>query len=422
MTRINEAIEALRDTTSTDRKLEILHALCNDRIAGEVLNYALNPYITFGINRPIRHPDLSTAKINDHFYSRYWSNIKVILNRLQARHLTGNEARIELEKANCGMNNLLYHIINKDLRAGVSIKLVNRAIPGLIPTFTVGKAADIRRGAKPTYPCLAEPKYDGVRVLAMFGITGDVQLMSSGGREYMNFPHILKELMGLGYRNKILDGEVYGDTFDKTMQVAHRGRSKKDNDGVDDASFIYNVFDMLDMDEFSAGVCSYPLATRRMTLQMTFGGADHVRLTHGLEVRDKESMWAYHDKIVALGYEGLILKNLNAKYPFKRTSNAWIKVKRMHTYKGVIVGVYEGKGRLSHTLGGIEVDIGGVITKVGSGFTDEERTNIFYKGTAVHGLGITIQGQELTESGCVRFPVFVEFEDKEIESWIRTRS
>ncbi len=420
MTQINQALFRLRATTSTNEKVEILAALGGDKIAKEVLNWALNPYITFGITAIKRILDpldnLQDTKSLDSTLIESWPELEYILGLLSERKLVGGPARMEVDEYTTFQYNgrLAELIINKDLRAGINIKLVNRAIPGLIPTFVVGKAADIRRGAIPTYPCLAEPKYDGVRVLAMFGPSGDVQLMSSGGREYMNFPHIQKELMNLGYKNKILDGEVYGDTFDKTMRVAHRGRSKKGNAGIDDAAFIYNVFDILDTDEFSAGVCSYSLAARRPDLQMTLTESIHVRLTHGMIVSDEEDMWVYHDEIVALGYEGLILKDMYKKYPFKRTSNAWIKVKKMHTYKGIVFGHYEGKGKFLGTLGGLKVKIDGVVTKVGSGFSDEERESLWTTDLSLHGMEVVIQGQELTKDGCVRFPVFVKFEGGEV--------
>ncbi len=411
MTQINQALFKLRATTSTTEKLEILSALKHDKIAEEVLNWTLNPYITFGI----RLPELSLpTRLNVDLsweIKHYWPAIKTLLFRLSSREYSGQKARHQVE--NCwkegGLKYFIFNIINKDLRAGVNIALVNRAIPGLIPTFTIGKAADIRRGAVPKYPCLAEPKYDGVRVLAMFGPTGDVQLMSSGGREYKNFPHILKELEALSYTNRILDGEVYGDTFDKTMMVAHRGRSKKDNEGVDDKDFIYNIFDMLDRDEFEVSLCSYPLSTRQTTLRLTFHESPSVRLTKGLIVNNEEEMWVYYDKIVALGYEGLILKNLDGKYPFKRTSNEWIKVKKMINFQGIVKGLYSGKGKYAGTLGGLNVEIDGVLTRVGSGFSDDERDEIWTTQSLWRSRLVKVQGQEMTKAGCVRFPVFKGF-------------
>ncbi len=413
MTQINQALFRLRGTTSTNEKLEILGALKHDKIAEEVLNFALNPYITFGITAAEELPcdwDMRDAEDADRGWDCVWEEVKKILTMLASRELSGGAAYAAVQSTiRMKSGHTVVCIINKDLRAGVNIALANRAIPALIPTFIIGKAADTSRGAVTKYPCLAEPKYVRVRVLAMYGPTAGVQLMSSGGREYKNFPHIQKELETLGYINRILDGEVYGDTFDRTMNVAHRGRSKKDNEGIDDASFIYNVFDTLELDEFSASACSYPLTTRRTTLQMTFAETEHVRLTHGLEVNNEEEMWAYHDKIVALGYEGLVLKNLNGKYPFKRTSKEWIKVKRMIKVQGIVKGFYSGKGKFVGTLGGVEVEIGGVITKVGSGFSDNERDEIWTSQSTWHLRAVTVQGQEMTEAGRVRCPVFKGF-------------
>ncbi len=423
MTRINQVLFELRQTNSTSEKVELMKVLNRDKIAEEVLLWTLSPFITFGVTTQsfTFYPDSYTidqAKSEDSQLTTSWDSVKVILHNLKDRVLTGNNAKQAVEQMcnNIYLGGLCRSIINKDLRCGVSLKLVNRAIPGLIPTFVAGTAADIRKGAEPLYPCMAEPKYDGVRVLAMFGPTGDVQLMSRGGREYKNFPYITKALESqLNFKDAILDGEICGDTFDMTMQVAHRGRSKKDTQGVDDKNFVFNVFDVfIDADEFEAGACSYPLHSRRAMLELALNESEYIKLTPSVMVHSTEEMEEMHKRVIALGYEGLILKTVNGKYPFKRSTKAWIKVKTMHDYDGIAVGMYEGKGKFIGTLGGLTVNIGGVITKVGSGFSDDARRVIWNTGLSVEGLGVTIQGQELTKDGCVRFPVFKRFQDQEI--------
>ena len=54
------------------------------------------------------------------------------------------------------------------------------------------------------------------------------------------------------------------------------------------------------------------------------------------------------------------------------------------------------------------------MTKVGSGFSDEERESLWTTDLSLHGMEVVIQGQELTKDGCVRFPVFVKFEGGEV--------
>lgn len=416
MTQINQALFRLRATTSTNEKVEVLEALRHDTIAKEILNFALNPYITFGITVDTKLPpdwSIQDAKDNDDLLTlEMWTEIKSqVLMKLSSRLLTGNGAlnRLEIYCYQAAISHFFCCIINKDLRAGVNVKLVNRAIPGLIPTFTIGKAADIRKGAVPKYPCLAEPKYDGTRTLAMFDSAGNVQLMSSGGLEYKNYPHIKAEINTIGYKNQVLDGEVYGDTFDDIMRVAHRGRSKKDNEGIDDKNAIYNVFDILDLDEFEASMCSYPLEARRSKLSLTLQEQDHVRLTHGIVVHNEKEVWEYHDELVVLGYEGLILKNFIGEYPFRRSSNEWIKAKKMIEFQGIVKGFYSGKGKYAGTLGGLNVEIDGVLTRVGSGFSDDERDEIWTAQNIWRSRLVKVQGQELTKAGCVRFPVFKGF-------------
>jgi DNA ligase-1 len=76
---------------------------------------------------------------------------------------------------------------------------------------------------------------------------------------------------------------------------------------------------------------------------------------------------------VANGEEGVMVNVWDASYEFKRT-NALLKCKKFDSLDLEVVGIEEGSGRLTGTLGAIHVRYkDGNIVKVGSGFSDEER-------------------------------------------------
>lgn len=75
--------------------------------------------------------------------------------------------------------------------------------------------------------------------------------------------------------------------------------------------------------------------------------------------------------VLALGGEGLIIRNPNAVYEIKRTSNL-LKVKAREDAEGVLVGFTAGKGKYAGMIGALIVDFQGKRLEL-SGMTDDER-------------------------------------------------
>jgi DNA ligase-1 len=80
------------------------------------------------------------------------------------------------------------------------------------------------------------------------------------------------------------------------------------------------------------------------------------------------------DKVVSEGGEGVMINLLKDTYKFSRSWSI-MKVKKFNSLDLEVVGMEPGEGRLAGTLGAIHVRYkDGNIVKVGSGFSDEERT------------------------------------------------
>jgi hypothetical protein len=86
-------------------------------------------------------------------------------------------------------------------------------------------------------------------------------------------------------------------------------------------------------------------------------------------------------------------------------------LKLKSTWEGRVIGKFEGKPgtRLEGTLGGLYVMLdNGIVTEVGSGFSDEDRNRLAQAD--VSGMWAEIEGQPpLTDDGRIRFPVFARF-------------
>ena len=103
-----------------------------------------------------------------------------------------------------------------------------------------------------------------------------------------------------------------------------------------------------------------------------------------------------------------MVKFLDAPYRFGR---GWeiMKFKAFHDVDLPIEGYEEGTGRHTGKLGAIVVDHKGVRVKVGSGFSDDLREQIWANPDFFMGRIVEIRYQEITPDGSLRFPTFVCF-------------
>jgi len=104
--------------------------------------------------------------------------------------------------------------------------------------------------------------------------------------------------------------------------------------------------------------------------------------------------------------EGAIVKNLRGLYEKKRSRN-WLKMKAEETEDLRVIGAYEGEGKYAGKLGGLIVDRKGVEVRVGGGFTDAQREELWDNPSI--GSLIEVEYQEVMESGNLRHSRFVRF-------------
>ena len=81
----------------------------------------------------------------------------------------------------------------------------------------------------------------------------------------------------------------------------------------------------------------------------------------------------------------------------------------------MITGFQEGTGKYKGTLGALICDYNGVTVDVGSGFSDKIRKNFWAHRKDLLNITVEIQGQEKTEDGSIRFPVFIQLRSDKTE-------
>ena len=116
------------------------------------------------------------------------------------------------------------------------------------------------------------------------------------------------------------------------------------------------------------------------------------------------------------GYEGIMIKEVNAPYECKR-SHAWLKLKPFIEVSLEVTDVEEGTGRNIGRLGAFVcsgVDDGRKITvNVGSGFSDSNRDEFWNYRREVLGNIVEVRADAITQnqdgSYSLRFPRFLRF-------------
>jgi DNA ligase-1 len=337
------------------------------------------------------------------------------------------------------------------MRSGISSTTVNKICKGTdyeIPIFTCQLATNSEGRPEMKGTKRLEPKLDGVRVLMMVipyaphlyrpNRVADIVCYSRNGKVFENFEHIEKQVevnineiiaaagkvnglsTGLLKKGFMLDGEVVGNSFQELMRQARR----KENVSAEDS--VFHVFDILPIDDFKRGHWNAQLSKRIALLtamQNAFDKMPNMELLPHLQVdldthEGKSQIERYAKDMVAAGFEGIMIKNLEAPYLCKRSTD-WMKWKPTITVDLEVIGLEEGTGRNKNRLGALVcngVDDGKEITvNAGSGFSDAERDSLWTDRNLIVGRTVEILADAITQNQdgtySLRFPRFVRFRD-----------
>jgi DNA ligase-1 len=394
----------------------------------EGLRMALDALVTFGVKQvPERSDVLSGQGLS-------WSVFKELADKLANRELTGHAARDAIELAMSvatteQWNGWYRRILIKDLRCGMSEKTVNKVVPGTVPVFTCALAHDsAKHEKKMTGKKQIEIKLDGVRVITI--IRGDkVEMFSRNGKQFHNFGHIIEELESVVKEYPVpyplvLDGEVMSANFQDLMKQVHRKDGKQSTDAV------LHLFDTIPLGCFQAGSWDKPQSFRseitKHWVEQHASVLQHVSAldweTVDLDSEEGQMRFVELNKAaVDGGYEGVMIKDVDAPYECKRT-HAWLKAKPFIEVTLEVTEVEEGTGRNQGRLGAFVcqgIDDGKDIrVNVGSGFTDTNRDEYWTHRSSIIGNLVEVRADAVTQNQdgtySLRFPRFKTFRGFEV--------
>jgi hypothetical protein len=470
--RIFEFFERIHAAKGRNLKVAIIEELIAETELNsyltEILQHTYDPYITFGVTATM--PTASTSLIQaveEDGLLEHWTTTKEVLSKLAARSLTGNAAQYAIEEI-IRMTPAPYRkwwvgIINRNLRiSGVAASTWAKYIPGLTTNVNpqLCDKFDNRTIVEPMY---VEPKYDGIRAVFVPQENGTVIAFSREGKRLFNTERLC-DLIAKSDNNKIVvDGEVFYKDFHTTQSIV-----STQSEHPLAVNLQLFAFDAIPLEDWNAQTSSLPLFRRKEVLRAVVddineferppkptveevkakleeiakkGGIRGVAIPPPLEEPKDDPSWpvqyvpakligsnaaaeAFYRECVAAGFEGIILKEHNCHYEYKRTKT-WMKMKPSHDTDITIVDAIEGNHRLVGSLGALIVE-GSVTfnnrphkvrTEVGSGFTDVLRQKLWdlHKAGELVGRIVEVRYQEPDIDGALRFPVFVRLRDDRAE-------
>lgn len=407
-----EFVNEIQKDSSRLYKESVLKKYSDNDDIKYLLDFVYNTYIVTGISsKKLQKTNLSNVHLSELELFEYFK-----------KNNTGRDEDVGVLntfKTNFSVEEqkLIDQIISKNLQLGIDVKTINKVIPNLIKAFNVQLAN--KYFDNPSFVENKEfwltTKIDGSRIITIKE-NQNVYFFTRAGQQYLGLVDLEEELKNISQDNFVLDGELTlldkrnlssKEQFKETMKISRK-------DGIKHGLKML-VFDYLELDEFKKNK-SYTLYSDRREklnklftnnftyfslLPILYHGTDTTKITELL------------NKVIKEGEEGLMI-NLQDVYQFKRTSSL-LKVKKMNDLDLTVVGFEEGTNRLVGTLGALLVEYKNNIVKVGSGFSDELRKEIWMHQEEWLGRTVIIQYFEETKNQdggiSLRFPVYIDYRD-----------
>jgi DNA ligase-1 len=410
-----EFVDKSNSTNSNTDKLNVIKEYSNQPDVLKVLQYTYDTFKQYYVTSKNckKRSDLMLP------FGTY-KDIFSLLDALSSRKITGHsaiEAVNTFVEENKEYEELIWNIIDRNLKTRSTVSMINKVVPGLIPTFDVAlaQAYDDKTKKKVdwNHGWYASRKLDGVRCLAIIDDKGDVNFYSRAGKEFTTLDSLKPSIQKLGLTNMVFDGEVC--MVDENGNEDFQGIIKqiKRKDHTIEKPFYY-IFDLLTIKEFSDKESITILSERLETARAYVMNDDYIGVLQQI-LADDMVMETMMEKSKREGWEGLMLRK-DTTYKGKRSADI-LKVKKFYDDEYVVVDlenainrvIVDGKEVEEMMLKNVVIEHKGSRVQVGSGFSHEQKRYYYENPKEILGKQITVQYFEETQNQhgehSLRFPV-----------------
>ena len=265
-TQINNFFEMLDKVEATDGRLEKIAYITNyirsskeaDDIAGYLFKVAYDPFLILDTKV---NDDIVCDPENQRTTRGLYFRFSKIIDQLLLKELRGNAARDAVNNflSTAPINQAKWYkrIINKHLNCGVSVKTINKIMPGLIKVFGIKKAGMYDGFEINEEDYIIEKKIDGFRMICIPGLDGTHIAYSSNGKPLYNVEHVLANIDALdpeGYY--VFDGEIVGKDWNHTAKIVTKMKGPRNTETR------YACFDVIQNSEYQSGEFEMSLMDR----------------------------------------------------------------------------------------------------------------------------------------------------------------
>lgn len=444
---MNEVAKVIKDigaTSGYNDKLALLKKHANTPGLKEILKFIYNPYCKTGIS------DAKLAKA-DFMHGRGYTKLTwQDAIKYFSTHQTGSDADIafacnfiDSARETYGMDamRLACALVTQNLKIGITATSLNNVYgKDFIPKTgcMLGTPFDDVPAHKVTWPCIVTEKLDGVRRI-LVKENGVCRLYSRSGHEDTGLVEILAEAKHLP-DNFVYDGELLAIGNFKDCIAQRQATNSIANSKGAKTGLSFNVFDMVPVEDFYNGECKIQAIKRKIRLGATlmddsiqyltedwskligaFGLYEDMQFIKPVPilglVNNIQNVEPIVDVIWKRGGEGVMLNTADGPYEIKR-SKKLLKIKHVEEFVLPVVDLIEGTGKYEDAMGALVClytasDGSQSYVGVGSGFTDDQRRDIWNNPEKYIGLKAEIEsfGESTNAQGykSINCPIFKRF-------------
>lgn len=407
---LQNLVNELSATNSQNEKVKILskYPQCKD-----ILRYIYDPFKQFGVtSKNLQKMEGLESSATMDVYT--FEDIFSMLDSLCQRRITGHTALFNVNKfilEHEDHRDLVYRILDKNLKTRTDASLINKAWKNLVPQFKVVLAKPYEDHAKKVNfekdDWYVSRKLDGVRVLCVIQ-GGSIAFYSRAGKEFTTCQKIEEVLRAHKWdEDFVLDGEMCiidekgNENFTAVVSQIKRKDTPMENP-------VYKVFDYIPLEDFNNQKSPLHLVNRRLTLEAfveehlyprNSDAEKRIQVLPHARVESLEDLQNQMAASVEAGWEGLMIRK-NSPYEGKRTDKL-LKVKQFYDDEYEVIDTINGKMSIADTVSNTEKEIEtlsavviehkGHRVKIGSGFSMADRERYFRNPELIVGKQITVR-------------------------------
>ena len=418
-------------TNGRNDKENYLREYEKDSFVKSILYFVYNDFIVTGISSN------KISKLSNNLSYEYNEDYNILkLFEYLSEHNTGRDCDLEVVEQFAGHNSpyneLVYDIVTKNLKLGISAVTLNKVYgKSFIPVFDLMLAQKYFDSPEKYLPQGTEfmltTKLDGVRCVCINDPEKGIKFFSRQGKPIYLLNDIEEEVEKYCKKGYVYDGElllVNEDNLDS--KDLYRATIKVTNSDNEKKNVIFNVFDKIPIRSFIDGFCPISAKERKEDIHNEIGLSDCKWLKEVSVLysgTDQEQIHYWLNKITSEGGEGVMINLSDKPYECKR-SQYLLKVKKMQTADLLVLSVQEGTGTIKGKLGNITVkfiakDGNEYTCDCGSGFKMDQRELLWNNPELIVGKIVEIQYFEMTQNAdgkySLRFPVFLHIREDKTE-------